>query len=385
MSGYHHLTSAFSRLTTGSIDFVVECVRDATEVLHGSETLDPRDMIRMARSVFDTERSFELDPQAFVDTLDLPRSDWTLACMAEGLMEASLQLSRRGAHDAARRARSDWRAVVQRLVDSTVQSPLLHYGTALSALIDHCPPDDARDRLTLLRRYLADDLRTNNGANVLHGLRSLGEAHLRLKQSEIAFSIFTALVRHDPLHIWTHLGIAEALQHDFPALAAPAAERGLLLMPREDTHGVRPRLRAIIERTRNETSQHMSGSARTLATSLQAKPGKRSRSSPRTLCMEVAPEIDRVPVRDEEPLPDAAGLTQLRGDLHTLPRPRRELPVRPVPAQAPREGAMLVGARAPMVLPTPSLASAPSRNKVGRNEPCTCGSNKKWKRCCGAR
>lgn len=362
MPGYHHLTSAFSRFSMGSIDFVIECVRDATEVLHDHEALGARDMLRVARSVFETERSFELDPQAFVDALEVPRSDWTLACVAEGLMAASAQLSRRGAHDAARRARSDWRAVVRRLVDSTVQSPLLHYGAALSALIDDGQPDDVRERLTLLRRYLADDLRTNNGANVLRGLRSLGEAHLQLKQSEIAFFIFAAVVRHDPLDIWTHVGIAEALQHVFPALAAPAAERGLLLMPRDDKHGLRPRLRAIIERTRGETSPQLSGSARALVSALQAKPGKRSRSSPRTLCLEVAPEIDSVPIRDEEPLPDAAGLAQLRRDLQTLPRPRKELPPRPVP----------------------SLAGARVREKVGRNEPCTCGSNKKWKRCCGA-
>ena len=29
--------------------------------------------------------------------------------------------------------------------------------------------------------------------------------------------------------------------------------------------------------------------------------------------------------------------------------------------------------------------SVKPRNKVGRNEPCPCGSGKKWKKCCGTR
>ncbi len=379
MPGYHHVSSGLSRLTEGTIDFVIECVRDANEVLHGVEVLDARDMIRIARSVFETECLFELEPRAFVEELDTPRSDWTLACMAEGLSQAAQQLNVRGAHEAAKRARADWRLLLRRLVDSPLRSPLLDYGRALSELIDHCPPAEARERLNLLPRYLAEDLRTNNGANVLGRLRAIGEAHLQLEQAELAFHIFTRIVRYDPLEIWTYLNVADAVKRAYPEVAFAAAERGLLLMPREDKHDVRPRLRAIIEETRGKTTATMSATARALISELQAKPGKRSRGSLTTLCRELVPRIDLVPERDEEPLPDEAGLAQLRRDLRTLPRPRKQLPSAPLPARS-NSSAAFVGADLTAVRPL-----AVAQAKVGRNDPCTCGSNKKWKRCCGAR
>ena len=64
--------------------------------------------------------------------------------------------------------------------------------------------------------------------------------------------------------------------------------------------------------------------ARTLLVELRAKPGKRSRLTLRALCQSLVPEIERVPVKDVEPLPDIAGLAQLRRDLQTLPRPLLE-------------------------------------------------------------
>jgi SEC-C motif-containing protein len=32
--------------------------------------------------------------------------------------------------------------------------------------------------------------------------------------------------------------------------------------------------------------------------------------------------------------------------------------------------------------PAPTSSSAPSRKTVGRNDPCPCGSGKKFKKCC---
>lgn len=323
MARYHHLTSAHARLTPDSIDFVIECIRDAKEVLYGIEGLDARAMVVVARSVFEAERLFESEPQAFAEVRDEPRSDWTLACMSEAFMQAARQLQNRGAHEAAARALADWRTLLRRLVESRLQSPLLNYGAAVSALIDQCSPNSPREKLELLRRYLAEDLRANGGANVLSGLRQLGESHFQLRHAEIALHIFVQLVRYDPLDIWTHRSIADTLVHEFPEIALAAAERALLLLPRVDKWGLRPQLRELIQRTRGKSSSHLPAPASRLLSELRAKPGKRSRSSLRTLCMELAPEIERVPVRDEEPLPDAAGLAQLRRDLSTLPRKPR--------------------------------------------------------------
>jgi hypothetical protein len=63
-----HLDSRYSRLSADAIAFTLETVRDANEVLYGSDDLDARSMIFVARSVFETERLFELGPHSFART-----------------------------------------------------------------------------------------------------------------------------------------------------------------------------------------------------------------------------------------------------------------------------------------------------------------------------
>ena len=70
-----------------------------------------------------------------------------------------------------------------------------------------------------------------------------------------------------------------------------------------------------------------------------------------------------------------------------LPDPLPESARRPAPALArpagspAARGAIESGpGKAP---PTPGRRAEPTR-KVGRNDPCTCGSGKKYKKCCGA-
>ena len=54
----------------------------------------------------------------------------------------------------------------------------------------------------------------------------------------------------------------------------------------------------------------------------------------------------------------------------SLPQPPRAAPPRPLPARPAR---------------TTTLPSQPPKQNVGRNDPCPCGSGKKFKRCCGGR
>ena len=57
-----------------------------------------------------------------------------------------------------------------------------------------------------------------------------------------------AVVRFDPTDVWSHNHVAVSLCRRFPALAHAAATRALLLMPREDKHGLRVQLRASSKR-----------------------------------------------------------------------------------------------------------------------------------------
>ena len=65
-----------------------------------------------------------------------------------------------------------------------------------------------------------------------------------------------------------------------------------------------------------------------------------------------------------------------------LPEPVRHSPAQPMPGGPAEERPEALGARPGA--PAPKKASDPKAGKVGRNDPCTCGSGRKYKKCCGA-
>ena len=362
MAPLFQLHSRYARLRAQAIDSCIEHVRDADEVLFSSETVDARDMVRVARSVLETELLFEHDPVRFMEPSAAPRSDWTLACLAESFAQASVQLRERGSRGAAARLLGDQRNALQRMVDSPLRSPLVDYGAVLSELMYELRPIQRGELLELQRRAISEALITEPAANVQGLLCEMAECHLQLGQLELALTMYLTIVRFDPTNISVHNQLAIALSQRFPALAHAAATRALLLMPREDNHAMRPQLRAIIGETSRAQSTEPDGAARTLLRELQAPPGKRSRASLRTLCLEIAPEIEWLTLKELEPLPSSSELTQLRKDLRALPRPLRSHAANALPPAA----AELV------------------YEKVGRHAPCSCGSQKSWERCCGA-
>jgi len=358
-----HLHSRFARLSVQAIEACLAHVRDAEEVLFDSGGLDARDMVRVARTVLETELSFERDPVRFMETSAEPRSDWTLACLAEAFATASIQLHERGSRGAAARLLGDQRAMLQRMIDSPLRSPLVDYNAVLSELMYELRPIGRGELLELQRRALAEALTSDHPGNVQALLCEMAECHLQLGQLELALSMYLTIVRFDPTNISVHNQLAIGLSQRFPALAHAAATRALLLMPREDNHAMRPQLRAIIGETGRAQGALLEGTARTLLRELQAPPGKRSRASLRTLCLEIAPEIEWLAVKEPEPLPSSSELAQLRRDLQALPRPVRTAAVE-----------ML----------QPSAATDQVYAQVGRHAPCSCGSQKSWERCCGA-
>ena len=70
----------------------------------------------------------------------------------------------------------------------------------------------------------------------------------------------------------------------------------------------------------------------------------------------------------------------VRGILTVIPREKAMERVQVV--KPTEEGFMKLGQRRPQKAPT--QAPVRNENKVGRNDPCPCGSGKKYKKCCGA-
>jgi len=375
MPRLYHLHSRYARLNDELIDVTLEHVRAADEVLFGCDVLDARDMIRVASAVLDAERDFARNPAQFLELEPERRSDWTLACMAESFAQASTLFEQRGSNVAAARARADQRSALRRIVDSPFRSPLVGYDAVLIALRHDLPPPSPAELLELQRLALAEALRSEQQDNVLSLLRDIADSQLRLGQLPLALITWLAVVRYDPTAIWTHNHLAISLGDRFPALAHAAATRALRLMPREDKHGLRPQLRGLIEKHSRSGIEPTSGIERALLEELHAPPGKRSRSSLRSLCMQLVPEVAEVPEKQPEALPDSAAFAQLRRDLQRLPLPPPQI----------QESRSLPPLGALHSQPLAAGAPRAPQGKVGRNELCPCGTGRKWKRCCGAR
>ena len=325
MSSYHHLDSRHARLSPSAIDFVLESVRDANEVLVETHELPARNMLIIARSVLETERLFARDPELLTEPDQPLGDDWTCACMAEGFALAVEQLQGRGALQAAERAQAQCDVVLRRIADSATCSPLIDYARILRALIDgtRAPEAKPREQLDLLRRYLAEDLRSNQGRNALGALLEIAIVHLRLGQHALAFDMFTEVLRQEPTSARTHSALACALEHDFPELASAAAQRALLLASRETGEPQRASLRAVLERTAGaRASGTPTPPYAALLALLRDKPGKRQRLAVATLCESLVPEVAYVQPKPPPPLPDAKALAQLRRDLRDLPLPQ---------------------------------------------------------------
>jgi tetratricopeptide (TPR) repeat protein len=294
--------------------------------------------------------------------------------MAEAHATAALQLHQRGAREASQHANTRLVELLSQLANSPFRSPLLNYTSVLRELIERIPRSEVRQRIALHQHYLAEDLHSQRGANALAQLHEIAEARLQLGEAERAFDLFTQLLRFDPTDIWIHVRLAHTLERDFPEIALAAAQRAILLLPREDKHQLRTQLRRTVEETRGRTASSQPVLARSLLMELQGKPGKRSRASLRTLCISVEPELEYTPTKQPDPLPDAAGLAQLRRELGTLPRPLPTL----AEISAPGTGR----AAEPLQLHAAAAIAVTSASKIGRNEPCPCGSGAKYKRCC---
>jgi hypothetical protein len=289
-------------------------------------------------------------------------------------------LRARGRSDAAQRARTDLHVVLQRIAKSSLRSPAVSYVSVLSALVHDFPCASQTERLTLLRQAISENLGSNTQSNVIGLLCELGDCYMQLGIAEIALQIYLSLVRFDPTSISVHQHIVMHLQHSAPDIALAAAERALLLLPRDDEHNARPHLRRSIEQLRVKPAADTPAFGRSLLAELKSKPGKKARVSLRTLCIEVEPQIAHIPEREPEPLPDVAELAQLRNALKAFPLPC------PTPIEYALRNAQQVSAerQTPPASAARQAAPATITGKVGRNEHCPCGSGKKWKRCCGA-
>jgi hypothetical protein len=236
--------------------------------------------------------------------------------------------------------------LLEQVLDSPVASPLVWYDEVFDEVIQEYVAARDRHAIDLRVRQLAHLLRFNAGTagrdiNVRFVLCDLGEAFLYLGEYERGLSLFAALVRNDSTDIWVYNALAfVAGDVGWPRLGAEAARRGLALLAAEgDPEELHDQL--------TEQVEHL----------------------------EAGSEVDS---QDEL---SAVALADLRAALTTdfVPGPHQPPAVLArslVPELA--DAFVKQPASAPA---SPPVHAGGLSTKLGRNEPCWCGSGKKYKHC----
>ena len=228
----------------------------------------------------------------------------------------------------------------------------------------------ARDRIelceTVIRRFDENQLMTENFR------RGLAEAHFVLGESETGDRLYRQWLEKDPQWGWGWIGWSDCYYLFAPhqrdaERASEILRRGLAVPEVRDRADVLDRLHDVLSEVgRKDEANAVLEEARLLADETVDRPASSMRVEAKGSVLRVTETLNL----GEEGLPVdqfadcAAGL-----------RERRGLGVSPAP-------------RGPGVPPVGRVPSLPTkqptgRTRVGRNDPCPCGSGKKFKKCCG--
>lgn len=129
-SKYHHMTSRYARLSPEMIDHCVEVVRDGNEAIEGNRIFDAADFIVSARGLLEGEQLLETKGQDLAEGELGTVGDWTLACVADALRQASATLRDRGNTEVADRLRARELTMLRRIAESPWCSPLVSSTTS---------------------------------------------------------------------------------------------------------------------------------------------------------------------------------------------------------------------------------------------------------------
>lgn len=291
-----------------------------------------------------------------------PCGDWA-SCVLAGLRQELSALE----HD---RKRPDPAAALLTLNDRTYglvavsadRSPAVYYADILAEAAWRLVERGEALGLTLQVDCVAEELQLHPD-NVPSAIRELGLLQVRLGQHEEGLQLLTAIQQHHPSDVWGFNTLAlMGPGLGLPSLGVLAAERGLALLRHV---GDPEQLRRQFEQLRSEASglpDRSDAPARAveqLKDAMRADFGPPKQTDMAELAHRLVPQLAFARIKVLPPMLSSAGLSELARRCRALP-----LKLKPVSTWL------------------PPLAATAASLKVGRNEPCPCGSGKKFKSCC---
>lgn len=321
-----HAMSRYANVTAGLIHRAQVDYRQGRDLAKTAPDLESWHILAIAEDTIEGDRIAVLPDDELAD-LDLETlSDWGLAILAE-------RYHLLGQHGRA------WE-ICERILQRPEAGFGLWYEEIYYQVAQRYLFDGHHDQaLDYLRRCLAHNIVHSDGDSVEEFLRDYARFYIRAGQLDQGLEIWTAVLKQNPSDVWTYNQLGLTLPDAGLAdLAQEAIERGLELLDEfGDTEGLRDQFNELLEAAR--TTEERGREAEVTPEVLQAFRralhlpfDARSDGSFVALAYRLIPDLADVPVKR---------------------------PMTPAP------------------LPEPTAYEG-----VGRNDPCPCGSGKKYKHCC---
>jgi hypothetical protein len=277
-------------------------------------------------------------------------SDWTRVTVAELFFMIADQARAQKNRDQQREFLTLAWALLEEACQSPMASPLLWYEDIFFDVGQELRMEGDHRAVEFCKQALAHNLRHHEGCNADPRLRDLAEMYLWADDLDAGLKILGALLCNDPTNIWNYSLMAITFDRfGLTEVGAEATRRGLELVEATgDPEELRDQLlNSLDDMQKSEQHGREAEVDPVVLADLRAAlaldfDGGEDRPI-EELCYELVPDLDQMPFKH---LPDKPNLPPL----DELAQQQQRV-------------------------------TSPSRERSGRNDPCWCGSGKKYKHC----
>jgi tetratricopeptide (TPR) repeat protein len=411
-----HVANRFARLTDDFIDACQKEHRSGTpvDIEELSERFPPEIRTLIARESIDADRLVKAGPEVLIDRELNTFGDWMLLCVSDllaaiiGDEDESGDLEPELLQTAYKRSNQ----ALTLAADSATASPLVNYTALFMQLAYLAGEKNEAESVTLLLRAVANENWQNDGEKSEELLLELVGLWNRLENTERADELLAALIRWAPDAIaYYHLGSHYLREAGRNEAALALARRGLELVgTKGDEEDLGQALKVDVEELLKAVAPAPAETAEEVQDGEVQKEGAEEANSDNDTSTAATPGDEGVEVKKDGSDGDDGdegddGVTEVADVVPTgpgVPASKSLIEALTTDFDGGEESDVEVFCAAAL----PELTDLPAKRdltsedldgyeeldvpetfrrqgpKVGRNEPCPCGSGKKYKRCC---
>jgi hypothetical protein len=372
---FEHALSRFANCSPAVVDrCVIAVASEVTDLDDLIPGMSRRDVALIARGALEAIEMEDAVGSLLMEG-ELQASDWVLCLLAEGRFFLSQRLHQQGQSGRGRAMFDLANRVLEDVAASADRSPVLWYPEIFFEAAQALVRRGDREGIVRQIEQIAEELRAPSAGNLRGSLCFLAEFYVQLGEHRAGLSLFAAVARHRPRDPWLYNAAALGFNHlGLPSIARLSAERGLALVGRTgDPERLGAQLQEILDdlgsaADRSDAPADALADLRdALQTDFDAVPaeGADSAEAAADLARRLVPEVATARVKELPPAPGEDALASIAARLRASMKKPAKARAIALPAAAP-----------------PQAAASSTTPRVGRNDPCPCGSGKKYKKCC---